>query len=98
VTAPRLERRWALLYDYVEDAVERRAPHRPAHLALYAERQAAGALLEGGAVGEPPHGAIIVFASEADAQAFAAVDPYVEGGVVTRWRIEPWDVVLDAAP
>jgi uncharacterized protein YciI len=49
-------------------------------------------------VGDPPHGAIIVFASEGAAQAFAAADPYVAGGVVTRWRIEPWDVVRDAAP
>ena len=93
---PQLERRWALIYDYVEDAAAARAPHRPAHLTLYAEWREAGRLLMGGALGDPPHGALIVFANDGDAEAFAAIDPYVANGVVTRWRVEPWDVV--AAP
>ncbi|HVL96195.1 MAG TPA: YciI family protein [Solirubrobacteraceae bacterium] len=90
-----LTRRHVLLYDYVEDVVARREPHRPAHLELLAEFKADGRILDGGAVGDPPHGALIVFASDspADAESFASRDPYVANGIVTRWRVEPWNVV-----
>lgn len=48
-----------------------------------------------GPVGDPPHGAVIVF-GDVDpemAEAFARADPYVEAGLVTAWRVEPWNVV-----
>ena len=50
-----------LFYDYVENIVERRAPHRPAHLELIAEWKADGRVVAGGATGDPPAGALIVF-------------------------------------
>ena len=48
-----------------------------------------------GALGDPPHGAAIVFAGEEpDAiEAFAREDPYVRAGLVTGWRVEPWKLV-----
>ena len=59
--------RQALFYDYVsEDLIERRAPHRPAHIGLVREWMADGRLLMGGALGDPPHGALLVFASGAE--------------------------------
>jgi uncharacterized protein YciI len=83
------------VYDYVLDVVERRAPFRPAHLELYREWRADGRLVMGGAVGDPPHGALIVFdVKSAEAvEAFAAADPYVQNGIVTARRVEPWAVV-----
>ena len=86
---------FALFYDYVENIVERRAPHRPAHLELYWRWRGEGKLVMGGAIGEPPHGALIVFdvASPAEVEEFAAADPYVRGGLVTGRRVEPWKVV-----
>jgi uncharacterized protein len=87
-----ITRREALFYDYVtEDLIERRAPHRPAHLALVREWMADGRLLMGGALGDPPHGGLLVFAS--NAELFVELDPYVASGIVTAWRIEPWNVV-----
>jgi len=84
--------REALLYDYVsEDLIERRAPHRPAHIALVREWMADGRLLMGGALGDPPHGGLLVF--ESGAEEFVARDPYVSSGIVTAWRVEPWSVV-----
>ena len=52
----------------------------------------------GGAVGDPPHGALIVFDvdSAAEVEEFAAADPYVLNGLVTARRVEPWAVVLAA--
>jgi len=40
---------YLLLYDYGENAVERRAPHRDAHLTLAREWLERGQLLMGGA-------------------------------------------------
>ncbi len=82
-----------LLYDYVEDIVERRAPHRGEHLDLIGEWVADGRVVAGGATGDPPAGALIVFREGADPAAFAAIDPYVREGLVTAWRVEPWTVV-----
>jgi uncharacterized protein YciI len=86
---------FALFYDYVENIVERRAPHRPAHLELYRRWREDGRLVMGGAIGDPPHGALIVFDvdSAADVEEFGEADPYVLNGLVTARRIEPWAVV-----
>jgi len=85
----------ALFYDYVEGIVEKRAPHRPGHLELYAAWQADGRLVMGGATGNPPSGALIVFRGDDPtvAEEFVASDPYVKSGLVTSWRVEPWHVV-----
>ena len=84
-----------LFYDYVEDILDRRGPYREAHLAgIRAEREA-GRVLMAGALGDPPHGAAIVFGDveRAAIEAFASSDPYVEAGLVLAWRVEPWNVV-----
>ena len=79
-----------LFYDYVENIVERRAPHRPAHLELIREWVEDGRVVAGGATGDPPTGALIVFRETGDPEEFAGVDPYVREGLVTAWRVEPW--------
>jgi uncharacterized protein YciI len=88
-------RHFVLFYDYVPNIVERRAPVRPAHLELYREWRADGRLVMGGAIGDPPHGALIVFSVDdaAAVEEFVALDPYVAEGLVTSWRVEPWAVV-----
>jgi uncharacterized protein len=82
-----------LTYDYPADVLERRAPHRPAHLALVEEWKADGRLLLGGAVGDPPRGGLLLFSADADVEAFVAADPYVAHGVVLDHRVEPWNLV-----
>ena len=84
-----------LIYDYVENALEARAPYRAAHLEQVKRYVDEGALTLAGALGDPPHGGLLVFAGDdpAVAERFAGEDPYVSGGVVTRWRVEPWTVV-----
>ena len=85
----------ALFYDYPDDVLERRAPHREDHLGLAREWKEAGRLLMGGAIGDPPHGALLVFRAEREqVEDFVAKDPYVTRGVATGWRIEPWNVVV----
>jgi uncharacterized protein YciI len=82
-----------LSYEYVEGMLERRAPHREAHLELLRCYLADGRAVIGGAVGVPPHGALFAFREAADVQAFVADDPYGAAGLVTSWRVEPWAVV-----
>jgi len=85
-----------LFYDYVENAVERRAPLREEHLRLAREAVARGELLMGGAFAEPVDGAVLLFQADDPSvvEAFVRADPYVTAGVVTRWRIRPWTVVV----
>lgn len=87
---------YLLFYDYIGNAVERRAPFREAHLALARDAHARGELVLAGALAEPVDGAVLVFrASDPSVvEAFVSRDPYVANGVVTRWRIRPWTVVI----
>ena len=82
------------IYDYVADLVERRAPHREAHLAHARAWKEDGRIVAAGATGDPPSGALFVFTADADPEAFAAEDPYVQAGLVTARRVEPWNVVI----
>jgi uncharacterized protein YciI len=85
----------ALFYEYVENAVEARAPFREDHLGLVSRYVEDGLMVMGGALGNPPHGGLLVFSGDdpALAERFVSEDPYVSGGVVTSWRVEPWTVV-----
>jgi uncharacterized protein len=82
-----------LIYEYVPDMAERRAPHREAHLELIRAYHADGRLAIAGGVGVPVHGGLLAFREAVDAEAFAAADPYVEAGLVVSSRVEPWAVV-----
>jgi uncharacterized protein len=86
---------FALLYDVVPDYVQRRQALRAAHLALAERFTREGKLLLGGAF-DPADGALLVFeaGSVAEVEAFVREDPYVANGLVTRWRVKPWTVVV----
>jgi hypothetical protein len=81
-----------VIYEYVADVVERRAPHREAHLAYLAEWHADGRLLAAGVLGDPPSGALFLLRSDADAYAMIAGDPYTAAGIVIGSRVLPWSV------
>ena len=87
---------YLLIYDVVEDYVERRAPLRAEHIALARAAEARGELVLGGALANPPDGAVLLFRgdSPAAAERFAAADPYVANGLVTRWRVREWTTVV----
>ena len=87
---------YLLIYDLVEDYVERRTPLRSAHIALARAAEARGELILAGAFANPPDGAVLLFRgdSPAAAEQFAAADPYVQNGLVTRWRVREWTTVV----
>jgi uncharacterized protein YciI len=84
-----------LFYDYVPDMLERRGPYRDAHLERIRPERESGRVVMAGAIGDPPHGAVIVFrdVEPSAIEAFVRADPYVQAGLVTSWRVEPWNVV-----
>lgn len=83
-----------LTYSYVEDILERRKPHREAHLAHVRRWSEERSLVIAGATGDPPRGALFVFEGEAaEVEEFAAADPYREAGLIAATSIEPWTVV-----
>lgn len=85
-----------LEYSVVDDYVYRRQPFREAHLKLLRESRDRGEILYAGALGDPPDGALLLFRSDSPATAehFAQHDPYVLNGLITRWRVRPWNVVV----
>lgn len=85
---------WILRYTTTPDYLERRAAFREAHLALAWGAADSGDLILGGAVGDPPESALLLFANEAAARAFAEADPYVANGLVARWEVLPWNTVV----
>jgi uncharacterized protein YciI len=82
-----------LVYEYVEDMTERRAPYRDAHLALIQRYRADDRLVIAGGIGVPVHGGLLAFRESADAEAFAAEDAYKAAGLIVSSRVEPWAVV-----
>lgn len=90
---------FALIYDVIDDYVAQRAIYRDNHLELARAAVERGELLYGGAFDDPVDGALLVFKAQ-DAsivEEFARNDPYVTNGLVTRWRVRPWTVVIGAA-
>lgn len=85
-----------LSYELAPDYLERRPDFRDAHLALAWQAAGSGALLLGGAVGDPVESALLLFTDAEAATAFAHADPYVSEGLVRSWRVTPWTTVVGA--
>jgi uncharacterized protein YciI len=91
---------FALFYRVVDDFLTRRTAYREEHLRLAREAHRRGELVLAGALAEPADGALLVFrtAERSAAEQFARSDPYVTSGLVTRWEVRPWAVVIGDSP
>src|SRR6185369_12397745 len=96
---------FALFYYVVDDFVSRRATYREEHLRRVREAHRSGDLLLAGAFTDPADRALLVFraAGRSAVEEFARNDPYVTSGLVTRWEVRRWAVVIgddtaDASP
>lgn len=87
---------YLLFYDYVPDYLTRREEFRSEHLALSWRFQERGELVLAGVVADPIDGAVLFFQTDSPetVEAFVAADPYVKNGLVTRWRVRPWNTVV----
>ena len=91
---------YALLYELVDDMVNRRVPFREEHLRLAREARQRGELVLGGALSEPVDRALLVFHvdDKSKVEAFARKDPYVLNGLAKKWEVRPWNVVVGNEP
>ena len=87
---------YLLFYDVVDDYAERRLAFRDAHLKLARKAIECGELVLGGALADPVDGAVLLFRGSAPqvAERFAAADPYVTNGLVTKWNVREWTTVV----
>ena len=91
-----LEKTYLLEYSYVPDILEKRTPFRPDHLKLAEGLEKEGIIIAGGATGNPPSGAMFIFSAAGPevVEAFVKNDPYHKNGLVTKYNIKQWTVVV----
>jgi len=91
---------YVLFYEVVDDYVTRRAAFRAEHLRLAQAAQQRGELILAGALSDPTDRALLVFRASdwAVVENFVRHDPYVINGLVTRWEIRSWAVVIGDDP
>lgn len=89
-----------LIYHLAEDYIDRRGPFRDEHLRLARAAHARGELLLGGPLQDPADRAFLVFRvpSAGLVEAFAREDPYVTNGLVKRFEVRDWKVVIGNEP
>lgn len=90
---------YVLIYHLTADYLERRPAFRAEHLQLAADAQGRGELVLGGAFSDPADTALLVWraADKSVVEHFVNHDPYVKNGLVARWEIRPWTVVIGTA-
>jgi uncharacterized protein YciI len=91
---------YLLIYDVVDDYVSRRTEFREEHLRRAREAHSRGDLILGGALADPADRAVLVFRAPNSSviEDFVRDDPYVKNGLVNRWEIRLWTVVIGGAP
>jgi uncharacterized protein YciI len=91
---------YALFYEVVDDFIARRGVYRDEHLGLAREAYSRGEIVLAGALADPADGALLIFQGEnpAAAEAFAKQDPYVRNGLITKWKVRNWNVVVGNTP
>jgi uncharacterized protein len=87
---------YALFYHLVDDYLARRGQYREEHLRLAREAAGRGEIVLAGAFSDPADRALLIFrvADRAVVENFARNDPYVINGLVARWEVRPWTVVI----
>jgi uncharacterized protein YciI len=87
---------FVLIYYVVEDYMARREPYRKEHLRLAQDARSRGELIMGGALADPADRALLVFLcpDRAIVKEFVKNDPYFKNGLVARYEIRPWTVVI----
>lgn len=87
---------YALIYETRDDYVARRAEFRQLHLRVARAAHDRGELVLAGAFDDPVDRALLVFRvdDKSKVEEFARKDPYVVNGLVKKWEVRPWTVVV----
>jgi len=76
----------------------RRSQYREEHLKMSKELNEQNKLVLGGAFSDPPDTALLIFHvdDKSEVEEFVKKDQYVNGGLVKKWEIRAWTVVIGA--
>lgn len=87
---------YILFYETIDNYIEKRAAYRAEHLQMAQKARKNGNLVMAGALADPADGAILIFKGEGPetAREFALNDPYVKNGLISKWYVRPWNVVI----
>jgi len=87
---------YVLIYHLADGYMTRRTQFREEHLKMAKQLNERGELLLGGAFTDPPDKALLIFHvdDKSIVEEFVKKDSYVKNGLVTKWEIRPWTVVI----
>jgi uncharacterized protein len=87
---------YILKYFLADNYIELRSGYRSMHLKLAEELHKKGELIFGGALTEPTDEALLVFKVDEKSviEDFISKDPYIKNGLVLKWEIREWKVVI----
>ncbi|MDR2790786.1 MAG: YciI family protein [Campylobacteraceae bacterium] len=85
---------YLLIYEAVDDYMERRGEFRDEHLKLACEAENRGELILAGALGT--HNSAFLFCIDEPkiAENFVKNDPYFKGGLIRSYKLLPWTTVV----
>ena len=86
---------YLLIYELVDNYITVRQTFRALHFEHVKTAQARGEFILGGAF-DPAEEAGLLFkvADKSTIEKFAETDPYVINGVVKKWHIKQWNIVI----
>jgi uncharacterized protein YciI len=88
---------YLLFYEKAPDHGEREKAWHASHREYFQNRAAQGDILLGGSLENPEDGAAVILFKADSAEvveAFAREDPYVKNGIVIKWWVRKWDLVV----
>jgi len=87
---------YALIYHLTDNYIERRTQFREEHLKLAKESNDRGEMMLAGAFSDPADKALLIFkvADKSVIEEFVRKDPYVKNGLIAKWEIREWTVVI----
>jgi uncharacterized protein YciI len=88
---------YLLEYEYVENMGEKRTPHRQRHLDYTKPYVDNKNLVAGGALVPAIDKGFLIFRGFNDihdVEKFARHDPYVQSGLVKKWKVSEWAIVV----
>ncbi len=89
-----MKKLFVLFYHTVDNFSEAREAYRKEHLSLIKNAHENKHLIMAGALIDPLDSALLVFGEEHHAISFAEKDPYVIHGLIKKWEVRPWMVVM----
>jgi uncharacterized protein len=91
-----MKKSFVLEYHFVDNMLERRTPHRAAHLKYAQDAVDNNILIAGGALVPDVKRGLLIFcaADPTMVDNFARNDPYVVEGLVTDYKISEWAIAV----